>query len=87
MVFLLNSQIGLFLGISLAFSLQRYTSPSKNFPFIKLLAGCALPMIGYGFCLQKGVSMALDNLILVRKKLLEKGLFIYNNIDIILIIR
>ena len=63
------------LGLSLAFSLKRYSAPSQGFPFVKLLAGITLPVAGFGFCLKKGTANAIAELQSLRKKLLEEGNF------------
>ena len=74
--FILNSQKGLFLGLSLAVSLRRYTVPSKGFPVVKTIAGCALPLAGFCFCLKKGANNALENLTKLRRKLFQNGEFV-----------
>ena len=63
------------LGLSLAFSLKRYSTPSQGFPLVKLLAGITLPVAGFGFCLKKGTVNAIAELQTLRRKLLEEGNF------------
>ena len=51
--------------------------PSKGFPFVKLMAGITLPVVGFGFCIKKGTVTAIAELQDLRKKLLEEGFFFF----------
>jgi len=54
-------------------SLRRYTVPSKGFPIVKVVTGCALPLAGFCFCLKKGANNALENFTKLRRKLFQNG--------------